>query len=328
MAVACLLPACSGTTFFSSLTEGQSVLVEIPEKAGTSTIAQNLFEKNIISSPRRFKLYVRITGQHQKLKAGEYLFNGPKTDQQIVAMLVQGQVYRHKITFPEGWTVKQIAALLEREGLVSAADFMLQANDADKIRSLILPQFQIDKTRVVSAEGFLFPSTYFFPKKTKPETMIQEMIKNFNQAFSPAWIARMQEISMTLNQTVTLASIVEKETGAAFERPMISSVYHNRLKIGMRLQSDPTTIYGIRDFNGNLTRKDLEAATPYNTYVIKGLPPGPIANPGRDAIAATLYPESTKFLYFVSKNNGTHFFSENYRDHNRAVDQYQRRRQR
>ena len=136
----------------------------------------------------------------------------------------------------------------------------------------------------------------------------------------------MQDMKMTLNQTITLASIVEKETGAAFERPIISSVYHNRLKIGMRLQSDPTTIYGIRNFNGNLTRKDLETATAYNTYVIYGLPPGPIANPGHDAIAAVLNPEKTAFLYFVSKNNGTHFFSENYRDHTRAVDQYQRRR--
>jgi len=158
------------------------------------------------------------------------------------------------------------------------------------------------------------------------EQIISTMVNRFRSVFSTEWALRAKELGFTVDQIVTLASIIEKETGAAFERPIISSVFHNRLKKKMRLESDPTVIYGIKNFDGNLTRKHLGTLTPYNTYKIKGLPAGPIANPGRAALEAALYPEKTVFLYFVSKRDTTHYFSTNLKEHNQAVRKYQLRR--
>ncbi len=174
-------------------------------------------------------------------------------------------------------------------------------------------------------EGYLFPDTYHFPGDVQAEKIIQAMVKRFHAVFTPEWRTRAETLGFTVHQAVILASIVEKETGDPSERPVISSVFHNRLKRNMRLESDPTVIYGIKNFNGNITRKDLKRKTPYNTYRIKGLPAGPISNPGKESIRAVLYPANTRFLYFVSKKNGTHAFSTNLADHNRAVRQYQLR---
>jgi len=152
------------------------------------------------------------------------------------------------------------------------------------------------------------------------------MGKRFRSIYKNNWIARTKELGLTIHQVVTLASIIEKETGTGTERPIISSVFHNRLKRGMRLEADPTVIYGIADFDGNLTRKDLKTPTPYNTYTIKGLPPGPIAAPGYASLEAALYPAKTPYLYFVAKKDRTHYFSTNYKEHRKAVNKYQRRR--
>jgi len=172
-------------------------------------------------------------------------------------------------------------------------------------------------------EGYLFPDTYYFPKEAGVEKIISTMVERFRAVFVPEWRERAIQLGFTVNQIVTLASIIEKETGTPFERALISSVFHNRLKKKMRLESDPTVIYGIKDFNGNLTRKDLKTVTPYNTYQIRGLPAGPIANPGRASLEAALYPEDTSFIYFVAKKDSTHHFSTNLKDHNRAVRKYQ-----
>jgi UPF0755 protein len=172
-------------------------------------------------------------------------------------------------------------------------------------------------------EGYLFPDTYLFPKDTTSEEIISTMVKRFRSVFKPEWKNRAEALGFSIHQVVTLASIVEKETGVASERPVISSVFHNRLKRKMRLESDPTVIYGIKDFDGNITKKHLAEPTPYNTYVIRGLPPGPIANAGVGAFEAVLFPADTKFLYFVSKKDTTHQFSTNIKDHNRAVRKYQ-----
>jgi len=172
-------------------------------------------------------------------------------------------------------------------------------------------------------EGYLFPDTYFFPKDVTVEKIISTMVLRFWSIFSPAWKERAKHYGLTVHQVVTLASIIEKETGAAFERPLISSVFHNRLRKKMRLESDPTVIYGIKNFDGNLTRKHLKTRTPYNTYAIRGLPVGPIANPGRASLEAALFPEKTSFIYFVSKKDTTHHFSTNLKEHNRAVRKYQ-----
>ncbi len=177
-----------------------------------------------------------------------------------------------------------------------------------------------------SLEGYLFPDTYQFAKRTPPHEIVRRMVTQFQTVYDESFRKRAAQLGMTLREVVTLASIIEKETGNASERGLISAVFHNRLKKKMRLQSDPTVIFALTDFNGNLTKKDLSAPSPYNTYRFIGLPPGPIANPGKESLYAALYPANVDYLYFVSKNDGTHFFSKNLREHNGAVNKYQRRR--
>jgi UPF0755 protein len=221
----------------------------------------------------------------------------------------------YKVTVPEGSTLKQIAAIVESAGLATRAEFLSVAADADFVR-----EKGIDAG---TFEGYLFPETYFFPKNTAAREVITAMVDRFRSVFTEAWKKRAADIGLSVHQVLTLASIIEKETGAPSERPIISSVFHNRLRRGMRLETDPTVIYGIDDFDGNLTRKHLATPTPYNTYLISGLPPGPIASPGRAAIEAALYPADTAYLYFVSKKDGTHQFSKTFADHNRAILTYQ-----
>jgi UPF0755 protein len=200
-------------------------------------------------------------------------------------------------------------------GFASKIEFIKAASNADLARSMGL--------EAETFEGYLFPETYFFPKQVSVEIIIATMVQRFWSVFTPPWQDRAKNLGFTVHQIVTLASIIEKETGASFERPIISSVFHNRLKKKMRLESDPTVIYGIKNFNGNLTRQDLQTETPYNTYKIRGLPAGPIANPGRASLEAALYPENTAYIYFVSKKDSTHYFSTNLKEHNFAVKKYQ-----
>ncbi len=205
--------------------------------------------------------------------------------------------------------------MIEAAGLGRADDFLALCRDHSFINSLGLQED--------SLEGYLFPETYNFPKGTPLKTIVKSMTDSFFDVWkkydSPA-----KEAGLTRHEAITLASIVEKETGAAQERPLIAGVFHNRLKKGMRLQTDPTVVYGLKDFNGNITRADLAADHPYNTYIIPALPPGPITNPGEAAIAAAVKPAQVSYLYFVAKNDGTHQFSNTLNEHNRAVRQYQR----
>ena len=209
----------------------------------------------------------------------------------------------------------EISQQLEVAGLGTQSAFTTLAHDPNFCTSL-----GIDSDNL---EGYLFPDTYFFEKGMPPETILATMVTRFQKVFVPAWKNRARQRGLSVHQVVTLASIIEKETGTPDERALISSVFHNRLKRNMRLQSDPTVIYGISNFNGNLTRKDLKTPSPYNTYIIKGLPPGPIANPGRLAMEAALFPVNSKFYFFVSKNDTTHHFSATLKEHNRAVGKYQ-----
>jgi UPF0755 protein len=229
--------------------------------------------------------------------------------------MVDGKVYLHRLTIPEGYNLIQIARAVETEGFASEADFLKAANDPDLVHAK-----GIDAQ---TFEGYLFPDTYYFPRGVTPENIISIMVKRFRSVFTPEWEEHAKTLGLNIHQVITLASIIEKEAAVADERPVISSVFHNRLKRNMRLESDPTVIYGIEDYNGNITRKDLAHPTPYNTYTIKGLPPGPISNTGAKAIEAALFPADTKFLYFVSRNDQTHHFSTNFKDHNRAVRKYQ-----
>jgi UPF0755 protein len=278
----------------------------------------NLYAQGLIHSPFRFNLIARLKGYDKKLKAGEYLISRSMSPLIILEKLKKGEVRLYKLTIPEGFNIYQIAELIEKADFANKADFIKAATDAALVRQKLV---QAD-----TFEGYLFPDTYFFPKNISVQKIIITMVDRFWSVFKPEWKNQAQAQGFTLHQVVTLASIIEKETGAPFERPIISSVFHNRLKKKMRLESDPTVIYGIKDFDGNLTRQHLATPTPYNTYRIKGLPAGPIANPGQASLEAALFPTNTPYIYFVSKKDRTHQFSTNLIDHNKAVRKYQLRR--
>jgi len=279
------------------------------------TAANRLYEIGIIDNPFKFKWFARLKGYDKKIRAGEYGFSSSMSPAEILKDMVSGKVRLCKITIPEGYNIYQIADLMASEELVKKADFLKAANSPAFVRGQ-----GIDAD---TAEGYLFPDTYYFSKNIQPKQIIFSMVKNFRAVFIPEWQRQTNDMGFTIHEIVTLASIIEKETGDPSERPLISSVFHNRLKKKMRLESDPTVIYGIKDFDGNVKRSHLDKATPYNTYKIKGLPPGPIANPGRDAIEAAIYPADTGFLFFVSRGNGTHEFTASLEEHNRAVRKYQ-----
>ena len=289
------------------------IIVESGQKF--KSVSQILHKKKIINHPVKFRLFSRIKGYDKNIKAGEYVLSPTMSPKTILKIFVIGKVRLHRITIPEGYNLRQVARVVSRAGLATRTEFLKAATNADLVHSQ-----GIDAQ---TFEGYLFPDTYYFTKDATPEKIISSMVKRFWSVFKPEWKNRAQTHGFTIHQVVTLASIIEKEAGVAVELPIISSVFHNRLKRKIRLQSDPTVIYGIEDFNGNLTRKDLIKKTPYNTYKIKGLPPGPIANAGTKAIEAALYPAETRLLYFVSKKDNTHQFSTNIKDHNRAVRKYQ-----
>jgi UPF0755 protein len=295
------------------------VVINVRQGQSFKTTAELLYQKRIIKNPFKLVIIARVKGYDRRLKAGEYLLSAAMTPRQILKTMVKGEVELHKLTIPEGYNAHQIAELVSQAGFGTRDEFSNAASDAALARKLGL------ETELF--EGYLFPDTYFFPKDVTVEKIISIMVQRFWSIFKPEWKERAKSYDFSVHQVVTLASIIEKETGAPFERPLISSVFHNRLRKKMRLESDPTVIYGIKNFDGNLTRKHLKTRTPYNTYKIKGLPAGPIANPGRASLEAALFPEKSAYIYFVSKKDTTHQFSTNLKDHNRAVRKYQLRRQ-
>ena len=283
-------------------------------------IAQMLEKKGLVFSQLKFRLIARIYGLDKKIQAGEYLLSPDMTPAQIIDIITKGRVYLHRLVIPEGFNLKQIAHTVEDAGLANAATFLKATQDPK-----LLAHFHI---KADSMEGYLFPDTYLFAKGTTTDKIIATMIAHFRHQFKPEWKKRAQELGFSVHEIVTLASIIEKETGNSNERKTISSVFHNRLRKKMRLETDPTVIYGIKDYDGNITRKHLKTWTPYNTYMIRGLPPGPIASPGAASIKAALYPDKTDYLYFVSKKDTTHHFSKTIKGHNRAVRKYQLRSRR
>ena len=299
--------------------EDTPVIISIVPGQSFDQVADELSRHGIISSKLRFRLLSHLRSEDKRLKAGEYALTSTMTPLQVLDALVRNKVLLYRLTVPEGFNHTQIAAEIARLELADAAAFQALVNDPNLAAGLGHP--------VAGLEGYLFPDTYYFPKGVPPRKIIETMVAHFNAQFPQAWIQRSEQLHMSVHQVVTLASIIEKETGDPLERPLISSVFHNRLRKKMRLESDPTVIYGLKDFDGNLTRKDLMTPSPYNTYLIAALPPGPIANPGRASIEAALFPAQSDFLYFVSKRDGTHTFSKNYREHSAAVRKYQLRRQ-
>lgn len=297
------------------LAHGKPQIFQISSGQTFDLIIRNLHEEKIINHPLKFKLLARIKGVDRSIKAGEYLLSSSMTPEKILETIGKGKVHLYKITIPEGYTMDQIASLLEESGLVKGSEFLEAAKDL-----MFTEQLGI---KAESFEGYLFPDTYFFSKGVSVRKVIETMVKQFHEIFTPMWKKRSSEMAFSIHEVVTLASIIEKETGISEERPIVSSVFHNRMKQNMPLQSDPTVIYGIQDFDGNLTRQHLNTPTPYNTYTISGLPPGPIANPGKASLESALFPAKSAYLYFVSKNDKTHFFSTNHDEHSKAVKKYQ-----
>lgn len=292
-------------------------VVEIPEGASFKETAGLLAQKGLIISPFWFRLLGKFQDAERKIKPGEYDLHTAMRPAEILNQLVSGRVIQYSVTIQEGFTARQIAKVLGATGIVKEADVARLVADPGFIKSLGIEAHTL--------EGYLFPDTYYFPKRARAEDVVKAMVSRFRQVYTPELQAQSAALKMTEVQVLTLASIIEKETGQDDERPLISAVFHNRLRKGVPLQSDPTVIYGIPDFNGNLTRKDLARPTPFNTYTIPGLPPGPIASPGGKSILAALNPAPVNYIFFVSRNDGTHQFSATLPEHNRAVDQYQRR---
>jgi len=234
---------------------------------------------------------------------------------EVVRRLEQGRGLVHQVTIPEGLAARQIAQLLAERGLV----------DQDRFLSLLRDRALLEGHGVEgdSLEGYLFPDTYRLVKGQAEDTIIQRMVRRFHEVFGPDEQARGARLGMSVRDVVTMASLIEREAKVPRERPLISAVFHNRLRVRMPLQSDPTVLYALSRFSGRLTKANLQAPSPYNTYVNHGLPPGPIANPGRASITAALYPAATRYLYFVSKNDGTHAFSKTLREHEVLVRRYQ-----
>lgn len=294
------------------------ILVAIPAGSGVRQIGGILKEKGLINSNLLFSLLSR--GWDRQLKAGEYNLSADMGTYRILDVLRSGKTALVQVTVPEGLTFRQIGALLDSKGLADAQRFETLCRDREWFEKLGI--------REKDLEGYLFPETYHFEKNTSEEKIVKTMVAEFFQRFDSTRRQSAQEIGMSVHQVVTLASLIEKETAVGSERTLISAVFHNRLKKRIRLECDPTVIYALENFDGNIKKKDLSIDSPYNTYRYHGLPPGPIANPGEDSIHAALHPAPMQLYYFVSKNDGTHHFSKTFSEHNKAVYRFQKRRRR
>lgn len=295
------------------------VEVEIPDGASTSRIAALLEERGLIRNGLAFRVLSRVDRMDGRLKAGVYLLDPTMSPKEILRKLKSGDEATRTFTVPEGLSVEEIARLLAGRGL-GAPDDLLRALDDASLADDLLPAEAASLTHPL--EGYLFPETYRVPVRAKPRAVAKAMVNGLRHIWTPELAARAGQRGLTLHQVLTLASIVEKEAGRPEERPVIAGVYLNRLRIGMKLDADPTVRYALRKYGGPLLYKDLEVNSPYNTYKNPGLPPGPIASPGRDAILAVLNPADVPYFYFVARPDGTHAFSHTLAEHNRNVAQY------
>ncbi len=300
--------------YVEEVAPSQAVVVTIPPGASFARTAASLEEAGVVSSAEKLRLLVRLRGDATLVKAGEYAFSEAATPNRVLDRLVAGDVVVHRVTIPEGFNLNEIAATLAAAGFGGAEAFGLLARDPDFLASL-----QIEAP---SLEGYLFPETYTFISGMSAERMARSMVQQLRARLTPEIVEGAAARGLDIHQLLTLASIVQKEAGNREEMPKVAAVFHNRLRIRMPLQADPTVIYGVEDYTGTITRRHLQADTPYNTYRIPALPPGPIASPGEDALRATAFPADVDYLYFVSAGDGTHVFSRTLQEHNRAVQRY------
>lgn len=295
------------------------VIYEISHGKPFNRVSRELEEMGLISNGTLFSVYAKLKGEASRMKMGEYALRRNMTPNEILSIITSGKSIGRFFTVSEGLNIFEIADLYQLGGFGTREDFLSLCRDPDFVKQLLGERHE-------SLEGYLFPETYQVTKFTTTKELLQNMVRRFQDVYRET--LRESEISgLNKHQIVTLASIIEKETGAPQERPSISSIFHNRMKKGMMLQTDPTILYGMAIEKGKMVLKisksDILRPTRYNTYTIRGLPPGPISNPGREALLAAIKPAQTDFLYFVSKNNGTSIFSKDFAAHNRAVQKYQ-----
>jgi len=291
-------------------------VVEVREGMTLTEVSELLRREQVVENALYFRIVSRWTQTDKKLRAGEFALNTAMRPLEVLDVLVRGKnLVAHSVTIPEGVTLRQIGEILQAAGQVDAAQFSAMVSDP----------LLIEENGGVPLEGYLFPTTYTFTKGVAPIEIARRMLAQFHTVYDDAFRRRTEAIGLTRHEVVTLASMIERETTQPSERWLVSAVFHNRLKQGMRLQSDPTVIFGLPHFDGNLTRADLEMPTPYNTYLIDGLPPGPICSPGRESLQAALYPADVDYLFFVARGDGTHAFSRTLAEHNKAVALYQLR---
>jgi UPF0755 protein len=292
--------------------------VTIEPGSGTRTIGRRLIEAGIIRDEPTFRAALWRSGRARSLQAGEFRFDAPMRPIDVIDKIARGDVYNRRITFPEGLTIREMARIFEQQKFGKAADFIEAAGDAGPIRDI--------DAAAGDLEGYLFPETYAVPRDTTAAKLVSLMVGRFRQLFTPEMQKAAQALELTPRQAVTLASLVEEETAQPTERPIVAAVYLNRLKIGMGMQADPTVIYALQRagrYDGNLRRDDLSFDSPYNTYRYAGLPPGPIASPGLASLQAAVAPARVDYLYFVSRNDGSHVFARTLDEHNENVRRFQ-----
>ena len=298
--------------------DAPEAFVDVPPGAGPATIGQRLVAAGVVRDPMTFRGAVWLSGRARDLKAGEYRFDQPMTPMEVIDKIARGDVYRRFITFREGLTIAEMARVYEQSGLGTAADFTKAASDASLIDDL--------DPAARDLEGYLFPETYALPRDTPASALVAQMVGLFKKALTPAVREGYTAQGLSVREGVTIASLVEKETAIAGERPLVAAVYLNRRRIGMPMQADPTVIYALQRagrYDGNIRREDLQFDSPYNTYRYPGIPPGPIAAPGRAALEAVAKPAEADYLYFVSRNDGSHIFARTLEEHNRNVREWQ-----
>jgi UPF0755 protein len=303
-----------------AVTTGQDVIVTIPKGATVSQVGGILEDEGVISSRLVFKLVSLIRGEQKNIKAGDYALKTGSDAGDVLDQLISGKTLMFSLTVPEGYDMFQVAELFEKLGVCPKDDFLNLAKDPRFLKEM--------GVEGQSVEGYLFPDTYFlrYAEKGDAKYIIRKMVQRFTQVYDKYVRPTADQYSWSTVQVLTLASLVEKEARAS-EHALVSAVFHNRLRKNMPLQSDPTVIYGIKPMGSKITRADLNRKHPYNTYQNAGLPPGPIANPGKASLVAAVQPDDVDYLYFVAKNDGTHQFSPNLKEHNHWVDLYQRQAQ-
>ena len=298
--------------------EEDGVFVDIQPGDSSPVIAARLAAAGVVRDQWTFRLAVWRSGLARGLQAGEYHFSDPLSSMEVIDKIAAGQVYLRSITFPEGLTVAEMAGVFDESDFGTGDEFINQVQRVELIQDL--------DPEAVTLEGYLFPETYLLPRGATPADIVEAMVAQFRRSLSDELRAEAARHDQSVRDVVTLASLIQKETGSAGEYELVSAVYNNRLRIGMALQCDPTVIYALELdglYDGNLTRENLRYDSPYNTYRYPGLPPGPIAAPGLGALEAAVGPADVPYLYFVSRNDGSHEFASTLREHNRNVQRYQ-----